>query len=163
VKTIRVLAANIGLSAMMIVAAVLVLSSDRLWPFRLPEFLVPAFWPLLAIGTLMITSAVATFARVAHATGAAGDAPTRLVTSGPFRYSRNPIYVGVGLLLLAVAFFRSSPSFLLLALLFVAGIDAYVRRVEEPRLEQRFGEEYALYKKAVPRWMPRWPGRGGVA
>jgi len=47
--------------------------------------------------------------------------------------------------------------------LFGAGIDAYVRRVEEPRLEQRFGEEYAVCKRDVPRWIPRWPGGEAVS
>ncbi len=154
----RVLFVNVGLSAVVIAASVLVLAADRLWPFELPGQLVPLAWPLYIAGMVLILLALATFVRVAHASGAVGDAPDRLVTAGPFRYLRNPIYVGAALLLFAVAFDRQSPSFLLAALAFVAGINVYVRRVEEPRLEARFGEEYAAYKRAVPRWMPGWPG-----
>ena len=44
------------------------------------------------------------------------------------------------------------------AVVFVLAIDAYVQRIEEPRLDARFGEEYVKYRRAVPRWIPRWPG-----
>jgi protein-S-isoprenylcysteine O-methyltransferase Ste14 len=157
-KTLRSLVANLGLSVLVITGAALILACDRLWPFRLPEQLVPLALPLFAAGTLLIALAVATFASVAHASGAVGDAPQRLVTAGPFRYLRNPIYAGAVLLLFAIAFYRQSPSFLLAAAAFVPVIDAYVRRMEEPRLEARFGEDYAAYTRAVPRWIPRWPG-----
>jgi protein-S-isoprenylcysteine O-methyltransferase Ste14 len=155
VNAIRVLAANVALSALMIGAAVLILASDRVWPFRLPAQLVPAFWPLLVVGSLLIVAAVGTFERAARASGAIGDAPGELVTRGPYRLMRNPIYVGVAFLLFGVAFFRQSPSFLVSALVFGALIDVYVRRVEEPRLEARFGDSYAAYKRVVPRWLPK--------
>jgi protein-S-isoprenylcysteine O-methyltransferase Ste14 len=141
-----------------IIGAALVLACDRLWPFRLPGQLVPLAWPLFAAGTLVIALAVASFVAVAHASGGVGGAPQRHVTAGPFRYLRNPIYAGAVLLLFAIAFFRQSPSFLLAAAAFVPAIDAYVRRMEEPRLRVRFGEDYAVYTRAVPRWIPRWSG-----
>jgi protein-S-isoprenylcysteine O-methyltransferase Ste14 len=158
-RAIRVIVANVILSALVIAAAALVLAADRLWPFQLPRQLVPLGWPLLIAGTLFITLSVATFVAVAHASGAVGDAPKRLVTAGPFHYMRNPIYVGAALLLFAIALYRQSPSFLLVGVVFVAGIDAYVRRVEEPRLKVRFGREYVEYKRVAPRWIPRWPRR----
>jgi protein-S-isoprenylcysteine O-methyltransferase Ste14 len=138
-RTIRVIVVNVILGALAIVAAELVLAADRLWPFQLPWQFVPLSWPLLIAGTLFIMLSVATFVAIAHASGAVGNAPTRLVTAGPFRYMRNPIYVGAALLLFAIALYRQPPSFLLVAAVFVAGIDVYVRRVEEPRLRVRFG------------------------
>lgn len=156
-KAIRVLITNMGLSALVIAAAALVLAVDCLWPFQLPHQLVLLTWPLFVAGTLLITLSLITLLTVAHASGAVGDAPDRLVTAGLFRYMRNPIYVGVGLLLFGVASYCQSPTFLLVALAFLPAIDMYVRRVEEPRLEARFGEEYIEYKRVVPRWIPRWP------
>jgi protein-S-isoprenylcysteine O-methyltransferase Ste14 len=158
-RAVRVLVVNTGLSLLFLLIAALVLASDRLWPFHLPGQLVLLSWPLFVGGMLLIISAVATFMRFAHASGAPGDAPARLVTAGPFRLVRNPIYIGAALLLFAVAFYRQSPSFLLMAVGFVISIDAYVRRVEELRLEARFGKAYAEYKREVPRWIPRWPTR----
>jgi protein-S-isoprenylcysteine O-methyltransferase Ste14 len=162
-KAIRPLVANIGLSILVIIGAELVLASDALWRFRLPGQLVLLAWPLLAAGMVLIALALATFVAAARASGAPRDVPHRLVTAGPYRYVRNPIYEGGALVLLAIACYRQSPSFLLVALLFPPAMDTYVRRVEEPRLESRFGEEYARYRRAVPRWIPRWPGRMGAS
>lgn len=158
-KVLRVLVINLTLSVLVIAAAALVLAADAWWPFRLPDQFVLLAWPFLVIGTLLITFALVTFLRFAHALGAVGDAPGRLVTAGPFGYLRNPIYVGVGLLLYSVAFYRQSPTFLLAAIIFLPAIDTFVRRVEEPRLEARFGKQYVEYKRAVPRWIPRIRGR----
>jgi protein-S-isoprenylcysteine O-methyltransferase Ste14 len=146
---------NLLLSGLVVAAATLVLAADALWPVRLPEGLAPVAWPLFATGTLLITWAVITFRREAGGTGAVGDPPRRLVTSGPFRFMRNPIYVGAGGLLAAVALLRRSPSFLLAALAYLPLIHLYVLRVEEPRLAARFGEAYRRYFHAVPRWVPR--------
>jgi protein-S-isoprenylcysteine O-methyltransferase Ste14 len=76
---------------------------------------------------------------------------------------RNPIYEGTAILLFAIALYRQSPSFLLVAVVFVPAIDAYVRRVEESHLKTRFGQEYVEYLRTVPRWIPRWPGRMGAS
>ena len=152
---VRILLVNLLLSSAVVSAAALILETDALWPFELPPALTPLFWPLLILGTAPIAWAVAAFVRKGGASGAVGHRPGRLVTGGPFRYLRNPIYAGVCFLLLAVALVRRSPSFLLAAILFAPIIDVYVRRVEEPRLTARFGEAYSRYAEAVPRWIPR--------
>ena len=151
----RILLVNLLLSSVVVGAAALILQADALWPFVLPLALAPLFWPLLILGTAPIAWAVAVFVREGGASGAVGHRPGRLVTGGPFRYLRNPIYAGVCFLLLAVALVRRSPSFLLAAILFAPIIDVYVRQVEEPRLTARFGEAYRRYAEAVPRWIPR--------
>jgi len=154
VAAARILLVNLLLSSVVVGAAALILQADALWPFVLPLALAPLFWPLLILGTAPIAWAVAVFVREGGASGAVGHRP-RLVTGGPFRYLRNPIYAGVCFLLLAVALVRRSPSFLLAAILFAPIIDVYVRQVEEPRLTARFGEAYRRYAEAVPRWIPR--------
>lgn len=154
-RTVRIIIVNAILSALVILAAALVLAADRLWSFRLPAQFVPLSWVLLIAGTLLITLSVATFIAVANASGAVGDTPKRLVSAGTFRTLRNPIYAGAALLLLGIALYRQSPSFTLVAVVFGVAIDAYVRRVEEPRLELRYGQEYTEYMRLVPRWIPR--------
>jgi protein-S-isoprenylcysteine O-methyltransferase Ste14 len=157
----RVILVNAALSAAVIAFAWLGLRADELWSFSLPGGLAYLGWPLLVAGALLILAAEATFLKVSRATGATGDPPPRLVTTGPFRHVRNPIYLGAITLLFAVAFCRSSPTILLAALAAVPGMAAYVRWFEEPRLERRFGDEYRRYREAVPRWLPRLrAGRG---
>jgi protein-S-isoprenylcysteine O-methyltransferase Ste14 len=154
-RAARVVLVNGAASAGVIAVAWLGLQADRLWPFALPAGLIPAAWPLLAVGTLLILAAEVAFLRTAHATGATGDAPSRLVAAGPFRCVRNPIYLGATLLLFGVDFLRQSPTLLLATLALLPAVEIYVRRFEEPRLERRFGDDYRRYKATVPRWFPR--------
>jgi hypothetical protein len=78
-----------------------------------------------------------------------------LTTSGPYSYTRNPLYVGS--FLLGVGFTVASGQ-LLLALPFAAlflGIYYPVMRVEAADLAQLFGEDYEKYSRAVPLFLPR--------
>jgi protein-S-isoprenylcysteine O-methyltransferase Ste14 len=83
-------------------------------------------------------------------------APTRnLVVSGLHRYVRNPMYIGVLLIVVGQAsLFRSIPLFLYAAFLWLA-FHAFVLLYEEPTLHQQFGSEYDAYKQRVPRWLPK--------
>jgi protein-S-isoprenylcysteine O-methyltransferase Ste14 len=160
---IRVLAINLILSALAVTAAPLALKADRFWPFAIPEQLELLEWPLLILGTLLILAAEYSLITVGHATGAPGNPSRQLVTTGLYRWVRNPLYLGVALLLFSVAFFNSSPTTLLIAFTFLPAIHAVVVLVEEPRTERRFGPEYVSYKQNVPRWLPRPPKRGNNA
>ncbi len=76
-----------------------------------------------------------------------------LVTGGPFRHTRNPLYIAVMTLYAGVAFIlRAGWMLALLPLMFLA-FNRLVTRREEPYLEKRFGEEYIKYKSAVRRWV----------
>ncbi len=79
--------------------------------------------------------------------------PGRLVTRGPFRYSRNPLYVSLGIVYvgISVALNVLWPLFLLVFALVI--VDRSVIRREETFLENRFGEEYRSYKLKVRRWI----------
>ncbi len=79
--------------------------------------------------------------------------PTLLVTSGPFRMSRNPIYLGMAAILLGVAVVQGTLVTLAFPLLFVALIEFFIIPVEERNLEKIFGEPYRDYKKSVRRWI----------
>lgn len=78
--------------------------------------------------------------------------PARLVTSGVFRYSRNPIYVAFLLPILSLGWF-SAWAALAAAAIYVAAMTLVVIRREEAVLEARFGETYRAYRARVPRWL----------
>lgn len=79
--------------------------------------------------------------------------PRKLVTSGLFRFSRNPIYLGFVLLLLGVAIgLGSLTPFLMVALFFVIANLWYIP-FEEKSMEDTFGTDYLEYKKRTRRWI----------
>lgn len=79
--------------------------------------------------------------------------PTKLVDTGPFRYSRNPIYLGGIFLLIGVALSLGSlVSFVFPVLLFLILHFLYIP-VEEKEMEQIFGNQFIDYKKKVRRWV----------
>jgi protein-S-isoprenylcysteine O-methyltransferase Ste14 len=82
-----------------------------------------------------------------------GEVSSHLVTDGPFRVSRNPIYLGMVLILMgmAVALGSLTPWFVVPA--FVAIITRNVIPVEEAMLKDAFGETYAQYRARVRRWI----------
>ncbi|MBI4219637.1 MAG: isoprenylcysteine carboxylmethyltransferase family protein [Chloroflexi bacterium] len=88
--------------------------------------------------------------------------PPKLVTTGPYRISRNPIYLG-GTLILAGLVLLFESAFLLIYLgLYVLFLDRIlIPIIEEPGLERRFGEEFRRYRGRVPRWIGVWYGRQG--
>lgn len=74
---------------------------------------------------------------------------------------RDPIYAGDALLLFGIALLTRSIIMLLVAVFYLPCIVLFVRLVEEPRTERRFGDDYIKYKQSVPRWIPRiskWMG-----
>lgn len=78
---------------------------------------------------------------------------TAIVTTGPYRFTRNPAYVGMALTYIGIAV-MSSALWVLVPLPFVlAVIDRGVIAREERYLERKFGEEYLGYKRRVRRWV----------
>ena len=78
---------------------------------------------------------------------------TALVTSGPYRITRNPMYLGMALLYVGLAFaFGLVWAFAVLPVVVIV-IDRLVIAREEPYLERLFGEEYRAYKTRVRRWI----------
>ena len=78
---------------------------------------------------------------------------TSLVTSGPHRISRNPMYVGMAGLLSAHALSRGAWPGVVPVIAFVAVIDGVQIPEEEAALTAQFGRAYADYAAAVPRWL----------
>jgi protein-S-isoprenylcysteine O-methyltransferase Ste14 len=109
----------------------------------------------LALGLALGAWCVVLFAVRGRGTPAPWDPPPRFVAQGPYRVVRNPMYIGVALILAGEAIlFRSWP---LVIYLIAIGIlwHLFVVAYEEPTLEQQFGDEYRTYRSRVPRWLPR--------
>jgi protein-S-isoprenylcysteine O-methyltransferase Ste14 len=154
---LRVGGLNFILSLLVLLVFYGLFQLDSLLPFELPTWLAPFAWDLFLLGGVLVLWAEYTLIRYAGSSGAPGD-PTRcLVESGPYDLTRNPIYIGVILLVFGVAFFTHSPSTLVFALVLPLLASLYVRKVEEPGTEARFGEDYREYKQRIPRWFLKLP------
>lgn len=107
---------------------------------------------LLAAGLALMLWGLVTFHRARTAVLPHRPA-TRLVREGPYRFSRNPMYTGLTLAYLGLAFLANSGWPILLLPLVVATLLHLVIRREERYLAQAFGDEYAAYRRGVRRWL----------
>ena len=83
-------------------------------------------------------------------------APTRtLVVGGFYRFVRNPMYLAVAALIFGQAVLFASWGVALYGVVVVAAFHTFVILYEEPTLRRSYGEEYAAYRAATPRWIPR--------
>ncbi len=86
--------------------------------------------------------------------------PTQeLLTDGPFRYCRNPMTLGTILAYLGMALAARTIAGTVLVLSLAASLLAYLRRLEERELADRFGDAYLAYRRATPFIVPRLPRR----
>jgi len=131
------------------------LSLNRFFPFSLPPFLKIPGRILFALGFLLWISCIFLFALRGRGTFQVLDPPREFVVIGPYRYVRNPMYLGAFGILLGSAFASASPALLVIAILLMVVIHFLVIYYEEPQLERRFGEAYREYCRRVPRWLPR--------
>jgi protein-S-isoprenylcysteine O-methyltransferase Ste14 len=122
-----------------------------------PEWLRPVGWLVGAAGFAIGLSCVYLFLTAGRGTPAPFDPPKVFVATGPYRYVRNPMYVGAVLALIGGGLAVRSVSILALAGVFWALSHLMVVFHEEPALEKRFGESFVQYKGQVHRWMPRIP------
>ncbi len=81
------------------------------------------------------------------------DDPDRLVTQGPFRFSRNPMYLGFTLALAGTALVVGTLTAWLGAVVFFGAANAWYIPFEERRMAATFGSAYAEYRRRVPRWL----------
>jgi protein-S-isoprenylcysteine O-methyltransferase Ste14 len=78
---------------------------------------------------------------------------TRLVTNGPFRFSRNPIYLSGVVLLLGITIFLGSLVTFVFPIALLLILDKIYIPFEEKKLEETFDKEYLIYKRKVRRWI----------
>lgn len=106
-------------------------------------------------GAVVALWCVVTFVRIGKGTPAPFDPPRRLVIRGPYRFVRNPMYMGAGTALAGAALFYRSLPLLAYGVLFLLVTHLFVMWYEEPTLRRTFGPEYEAYCHRVRRW---WPG-----
>jgi protein-S-isoprenylcysteine O-methyltransferase Ste14 len=97
------------------------------------------------------------FATVGQGTPAPVDPPRTLVTRGLYRWVRNPMYLGVTLVLAGETIVFKSRSLLEYACGAALLVHLFVVFYEEPTLKKKFGPSYQAYLGSVPRWLPRSP------
>lgn len=115
----------------------------------------------MVCGGLVALGCAAAFVLEGEGTPAPFDAPRALVPSGPYRWVRNPMYLGALLVLLGFGLWRGSLAIALFTIPAAVSAHLFVVCYEEPTLRRRFGLRYELYRAAVRRWMPKPPTAGG--
>lgn len=126
--------------------------------WRLPMSLGDIHWfglALIVLGGLIYLWCAWEFTTRGNGTPAPQDPPKQVVTTGLYRYTRNPMYVGVSSVLLGEALFFQSAGLLIYAVLVSLGFHLRVLYYEEPVMRQSFGAAFDEYCRTVPRWMPR--------
>jgi protein-S-isoprenylcysteine O-methyltransferase Ste14 len=106
-------------------------------------------------GLYIMIHTISLFIRIGKGTLAPWSPTKKLVTSGMYGYVRNPMILGVLVVLIGESVLLCSLKILLWAVIFFVINNIYFLIYEEPDLERRFGDEYRDYKKNVGRWIPK--------
>lgn len=139
---------------MLLVMILVGFALEQLWPLTIGV----GQWSWL-IGPIVAASAIVVFIwAVLTMQRGGGSIPTgepteAILSSGPYRFSRNPIYLSMVMLLIGIGFWAASFWFLLLAVIAVLLFNWCVISREEIYLERKFDEEYLSYKSRVRRWL----------
>ena len=160
-KKTRTLLTPIGVTifgaftALFVIAALWV---DRLLnlPSLLPEGArFPASIPVMAVGIAVTAWSGFHFLRV-KGTPVPFNPPPEVVTTGPYRYARNPMLTGVFLFLFGLGIAVDSLSLVLFFTPLFILINVWeLKEIEEPELVKRFGDEYIEYQRRTPMFIPR--------
>jgi protein-S-isoprenylcysteine O-methyltransferase Ste14 len=108
---------------------------------------------VFSIGVALLLLCTYKFYVSGQGTLAPWSPPRRLVRDGPYRYSRNPMYVGVGLILIGWAALFWSPTLTVYAAAVVLAFHIRIILGEEPWLARTFGADWETYRARVPRWL----------
>lgn len=138
-----------------VIAAVLIWTAAR---YTAPAILFPgqALLALLlaVIGLVMTLLGVTGLRRTATTMNPLrAEKATTLVTRGIYRVSRNPMYLGLAIVLLAWAIYLATWLGVIVVALYVAYMDYFQIRPEERALASQFGRTFAAYRQAVRRWL----------
>lgn len=116
---------------------------------------------LILAGAAILLEAFARFAWYGLGTPAPVFPTKRLVTTGLYRYVRNPMYVAVTAVIFGQGLLFGNPQVLGYGVCVWLAFFVFVLAYEEPTLRRTYGHEYTEFCAAVPRWMPRlrpWTG-----
>ncbi|MEZ5501009.1 MAG: isoprenylcysteine carboxylmethyltransferase family protein [Steroidobacteraceae bacterium] len=107
-----------------------------------------------ASGVLLVLPAVLRFRRAdTTVSPLSPEKASTLVTAGVYAYTRNPMYLGLLLILIGWAMYLANATALLMLPAFVAYISRYQIRPEEEALSEKFGEAFLAYMRRVRRWL----------
>lgn len=121
-------------------------------PFAFPKILVGVGYLLILAGLGLAVSAVGQFMK-AHTTLDPHGSVTKIVSSGPYRFSRNPIYLGFVCLLAGVPVIFRNYWGLVLSPVFMLSLYQLVIKYEEAYLQAKFRDVYTGYRSRVRRWL----------
>lgn len=137
--------------AMLIAAFIAHRSSD---PFSILIFRSTPLGVLFAVGGLALASwGRSIFAAEGTEILPASPSNKKLVISGPFRFSRNPMYLGLVLLTLGIAFYAGTPPFYAVPVLLFLLCNFVFIPFEEAKMQRQFNEQYTDYRSKVRRWV----------
>jgi len=145
----RAIAAFIALPGLVAFAIPISIGTSTNYPMR---YRLLAAIPL-CLGTLLLLWCVREFYNAGRGTLAPWDPPRHLVTSGPYRVSRNPMYIGVVTILAGWCILWDSRTLIVYSALFAIGFHFRVLWFEEPWAARQFGAEWQDYRARVPRWL----------
>ena len=104
--------------------------------------------------TGLVVSTVANVLLIKHQTSTKPfEKPSALIEIGIFRYNRNPVYMGMLLVLMGIDVYLGSLTALAVPLVFFLIFNTAIIPSEERKLQEVFGERYTAYKKSVRRWI----------
>lgn len=141
---------------------VVLVIAAAMWALSIPLPAIALPWPLRVAAALVIASIGAAFSiagAIAFHRAKTTVNPLRpelasaLVTTGIYRISRNPMYVGMALVLIAWAVGLASPVALIGPAAFIMYMNRFQIAPEERALAAKFGQEYAAYRSRVRRWL----------
>jgi len=120
------------------------------FPWRFGRYAGVLVW---LTGLVIMLWCITGFALRGRGTLSPVDPTRKLVIHGLYRFSRNPMYVGVMLILIGEALFSQSMNLWVYLIVIFVAFNAFVIWREEPRLTRDFGNEYVEYRKQVRRWL----------
>jgi protein-S-isoprenylcysteine O-methyltransferase Ste14 len=114
--------------------------------------------PVIIAGFILMVFSILHFLKI-RGTPVPFSPPPKLVTDGPYRHARNPMLTGIFIQLFGLGILYNSLALILIFTpLFILINYWELKKVEEPELEKRLGQEYVDYKKRVPMFFP-WRGK----
>lgn len=139
---------------MVVIPYLLMSSGYELYTWEIGSFRVLGLPPIL-VGAAFYLKCAWDFTFTGLGTPAPIDPPKRFVAKGLYRIVRNPMYVGITLILTGESIAFESAMLLAYAFFLWLGFHLFVIYYEEPTLKKKFGKTYDDYFQAVPRWIPK--------
>lgn len=108
---------------------------------------------VFAAGAAISASGVIRFARSKTEIMPASNKNTHLVVTGPYKFTRNPMYLGILVALMGLAITLGTIAGWIAALIFFVFVNAVSVPYEETKMDAQFSEDYRAYKSRVRRWI----------